>query len=127
MTRQNVTCRPWCRGCPRRWPDAASFAVAAPPRCCLSQCPAPRMQPNRICWKPAQLIADGSLPAATRAANEYVAGSMPRSGIPVMPRCPAALAENFIDKTPPEGRRQGPEGAILASRAFRRGGAGFTL
>ncbi|PLO87212.1 ester cyclase, partial [Klebsiella quasipneumoniae] len=30
------------------------------------------------------------------------------------------LAENFIDKTPPEGRQQGPEGAILASRAFRQ-------
>jgi predicted ester cyclase len=30
-----------------------------------------------------------------------------------------ALAINFIDKTPPEGRKQGPEGAILASRAFR--------
>jgi predicted ester cyclase len=30
-----------------------------------------------------------------------------------------ALAANFVDKTPPEGRKQGPEGAILASRAFR--------
>ena len=26
---------------------------------------------------------------------------------------------NCVDKTPPEGRKQGPEGAILASRAFR--------
>ena len=30
-----------------------------------------------------------------------------------------ALAANFVDKTPPEGRKQGPEGAILASRSFR--------
>ena len=30
-----------------------------------------------------------------------------------------ALADNFVDKTPPEGRKQGPEGALLASRAFR--------
>jgi len=30
-----------------------------------------------------------------------------------------ALAGNFIDKTPPAGRKQGPEGPLLASRAFR--------
>ncbi len=29
------------------------------------------------------------------------------------------MADNFVDKTPPEGRKQGPEGALLASRAFR--------
>ncbi|HBT6083909.1 TPA: ester cyclase [Klebsiella quasipneumoniae] len=71
--------------------------------------------------KPAQLIADGSLPAATRAANEYVArqyATFWNTGDDALAR--AALAENFIDKTPPEGRRQGPEGAILASRAFRQ-------
>ena len=39
------------------------------------------------------------------------------SGTPSLAR--EALAVNFIDKTPPEGRKQGPEGAILASRAFR--------
>ncbi|AHL33304.1 ester cyclase [Pseudomonas brassicacearum] len=30
-----------------------------------------------------------------------------------------ALAPNFIDKTPPAGRKQGPEGPLLASRALR--------
>ena len=39
------------------------------------------------------------------------------TGTPSLAR--EALAVNFIDKTPPEGRKQGPEGAILASRAFR--------
>ncbi|EIY5116925.1 ester cyclase [Klebsiella quasipneumoniae] len=71
--------------------------------------------------KPAQLIVDSSLPAATRAANEYVArqyATFWNTGDDALAR--AALAENFIDKTPPEGRRQGPEGAILASRAFRQ-------
>lgn len=71
--------------------------------------------------KPAQLIVDSSLPAATRVANEYVArqyATFWNTGDDALAR--AALAENFIDKTPPEGRRQGPEGAILASRAFRQ-------
>lgn len=51
--------------------------------------------------KPAQLIADGSLPAATRAANEYVArqyATFWNTGDAAPAR--AALAENFIDKTP---------------------------
>ncbi|EPY4496874.1 MULTISPECIES: ester cyclase [Klebsiella] len=71
--------------------------------------------------KPAQLIVDSGLPPATRVANEYVArqyATFWNTGDDALAR--AALAENFIDKTPPEGRRQGPEGAILASRAFRQ-------
>ena len=43
-----------------------------------------------------------------------------RRGIALRRCATALLAGNFIDKTPPEGRRQGPEGAILASRAFRQ-------
>ncbi|MBR7411467.1 ester cyclase [Klebsiella quasipneumoniae] len=71
--------------------------------------------------KPAQLIVDSGLPPATRVANEYVArqyATFWNTGDDALAR--AALAENFIDKTPPEGRQQGPEGAILASRAFRQ-------
>lgn len=71
--------------------------------------------------KPAQLIVDSGLPPATRAASEYVArqyATFWNTGDEALAR--AALAGNFIDKTPPEGRRQGPEGAILASRAFRQ-------
>lgn len=55
--------------------------------------------------KPAQLIVDSGLPPATRVANEYVArqyATFWNTGDDALAR--AALAENFIDKTPPEGR-----------------------
>ena len=64
--------------------------------------------------KPAQLIVDSGLPPATRAANEYVArqyATFWNTGDEALAR--AALAGNFIDKTPPEGRRQGPELSLI--------------
>ncbi|MDU5194987.1 MAG: ester cyclase [Enterobacter sichuanensis] len=70
--------------------------------------------------KPQQLIVDKSLPRTQLTANEAVAreyATFWNTGEESLAR--DALAANFIDKTPPEGRKQGPEGAILASRAFR--------
>lgn len=70
--------------------------------------------------KPDRLIKDNSLPQAQLKANEAVAreyASFWNTGNETLAR--DALAANFVDKTPPEGRKQGPEGAILASRAFR--------
>ena len=67
-----------------------------------------------------QLIVDNSLPQAQLKASEAAAreyASFWNTGNENLAR--DALAAGFIDKTPPEGRRQGPEGAILASRAFR--------
>ncbi|WP_148245033.1 ester cyclase [Enterobacter asburiae] len=70
--------------------------------------------------KPEQIIVDNSLPQAQLKANEAVAreyASFWNTGNETLAR--DALAASFVDKTPPEGRKQGPEGAILASRAFR--------
>ncbi|HCM9192341.1 ester cyclase [Enterobacter cloacae] len=70
--------------------------------------------------KPNQLIFDKALSAKQIAANESVARKYATfwdTGKEALAR--DALAVNFIDKTPPQGRKQGPEGAILASRAFR--------
>ena len=70
--------------------------------------------------QPKQLIVDNSLSQAQLKANEAAArkyATFWNTGNEILAR--DALAVNFIDKTPPEGRKQGPEGAILASRAFR--------
>ena len=70
--------------------------------------------------KPEHLIVDKNLPQTQLAANEYVAreyATFWNTGKESLAR--DALAINFSDKTPPEGRKQGPDGAILASRAFR--------
>jgi predicted ester cyclase len=70
--------------------------------------------------KPEQLIMDNSLPQTQLKTNEAVAreyASFWNTGNETLAR--DALAANFVDKTPPEGRKPGPEGAILASRAFR--------
>ncbi|MCK7258156.1 ester cyclase [Enterobacter asburiae] len=70
--------------------------------------------------QPNQLIVDNSLSQAQLKANEAAArkyATFWNTGNETLAR--DALAVNFIDKTPPEGRKQGPEGAILASRAFR--------
>ncbi|HHA1914001.1 TPA: ester cyclase [Enterobacter asburiae] len=70
--------------------------------------------------QPKQLVVDNSLPQAKLKANEAVAreyASFWNTGNETLAR--DALAAGFIDKTPPEGRKQGPEGPILASRAFR--------
>jgi predicted ester cyclase len=47
-------------------------------------------------------------------------GNTPRSGIPVMPRWPGRRWRRILSIKRPGRRRQGPEGAILASRAFRQ-------
>ena len=70
--------------------------------------------------QPKQLIVDKSLPQMQLKTNEAVArdyATFWNTGNETLAR--DALAANFVDKTPPEGRKQGPEGAILASRAFR--------
>ncbi|MCM7619242.1 ester cyclase [Enterobacter sp. AD2-3] len=70
--------------------------------------------------QPKQLIVDNSLSQAQLKANEAAArkyATFWNTGNETLAR--DALAVNFIDKTPPEGRKQGPEGAILASRTFR--------
>ena len=70
--------------------------------------------------QPKQLIVDNSLSQAQLKANEAAArkyATFWNTGNETLAR--DALAVNFIDKTPPEGRKQGPEGAILASRASR--------
>lgn len=70
--------------------------------------------------KPGVLITDKSLSPAQlnlmeTAARRY--DTFWNSGEEAFAR--EALATDFIDKTPPEGREQGPEGPLLASRAFR--------
>ncbi|MBS7443771.1 ester cyclase [Enterobacter sp. 120016] len=70
--------------------------------------------------KPERLIIDNSLPKTQLKTNEAVSreyASFWNTGNETLAR--DALAASFVDKTPPEGRKQGPEGAILASRAFR--------
>lgn len=70
--------------------------------------------------QPKQLIIDKSFSQAQLKVNESAAreyATFWNTGEESLAR--DALAVNFIDKTPPEGRKQGPEGAILASRAFR--------
>ena len=70
--------------------------------------------------QPKQLIVDNSLSQAQLKANEAAARKYATFWNTVNETLARdALAVNFIDKTPPEGRKQGPEGAILASRAFR--------
>lgn len=70
--------------------------------------------------KPGQLIVDRGMRPDHRAMLETAArryATFWDTGNEALAR--AALAVNFIDKTPPEGRKQGLEGALLASRAFR--------
>ncbi|MEO3739877.1 ester cyclase [Kosakonia sp. WA-90] len=70
--------------------------------------------------QPAQLIVDQEMAQpqlmdVETAARRYA--TFWNTGDETLAR--KALAADFIDKTPPEGRKQGPEGAILASRGFR--------
>lgn len=70
--------------------------------------------------QPQTLIVDQSLPKAQRDAMELAArryGSFWNSGEEALAK--AALSEQFIDMTPPEGRVQGPTGPLLASKFFR--------
>lgn len=70
--------------------------------------------------KPSVLVVDKSLTPKQQAMMETVArryDTFWNTGEERLAR--EALADNFVDKTPPEGRKQGPEGPLLASRAFR--------
>ncbi|MGA8137048.1 MAG: ester cyclase [Pseudomonas gingeri] len=70
--------------------------------------------------KPGVLVVDKSLAPAQLKIMETAArryDTFWNTGDETFAR--EALAGNFIDKTPPAGRKQGPEGPLLASRAFR--------
>ncbi|WP_224770950.1 ester cyclase [Pseudomonas sp. FEN] len=70
--------------------------------------------------KPGVLLVDKSLAPAQVHSMEIAArryDTFWHTGDEAFAR--EALADNFIDKTPPAGRKQGPEGPLLASRAFR--------
>lgn len=70
--------------------------------------------------KPGQIIADKSLPKATRDAMVQAAlryDSFWNSGDESLAR--AALASDFRDNTLPPGRPQGVEGPLSASKMFR--------
>ncbi|MGB4488065.1 ester cyclase [Pseudomonas veronii] len=70
--------------------------------------------------KPGVLVVDKSLPPAQLALMETAVRRYDTfwdTGDESLAR--EALAADFIDKTPPAGRKQGPEGPLLASRAFR--------
>ncbi|KIR17324.1 ester cyclase [Pseudomonas sp. CFBP 5750] len=69
---------------------------------------------------PQSLIVDQSLSARQASAMILAArryDTFWHTGDEALAR--EALAPGFIDKTPPAGRKQGPEGPLLASRAFR--------
>lgn len=71
--------------------------------------------------KPAQLIVDSSLPAATRAANEYVArqyATFWNTGDEALAR--AALAGNFSIKRPRKGADRGRKERSLPPERFAR-------
>lgn len=70
--------------------------------------------------KSGTLVVDKSLTTSQREAMENVArryDTFWHTGDERLAR--EALADHFIDKTPPPGRKQGPQGPLLASRAFR--------
>lgn len=70
---------------------------------------------------PKQLIVDGSLAKATASANELAArryDTFWNTGDEALAK--AALSPHFVDRTPPPGRVQGPEGPLQASKAFRQ-------
>lgn len=70
--------------------------------------------------KPGELITDGSLSRARLTESEMAArryDTFWNTGNEALAR--ESLAADFVDKTPPEGRKQGPDGPVLASRVFR--------
>ena len=70
--------------------------------------------------KPGVLVVDKSLTPAQLASLETAArryDTFWNTGDERLAR--EALADNFVDKTPPPGRQQGSQGPLLASRAFR--------
>ncbi|WP_109126410.1 ester cyclase [Dyella sp. C11] len=71
--------------------------------------------------KPGTLIVDHSLPKAVASANQLAAqryDTFWNTGDESLAK--AALSPEFIDRTPPPGRAQGPEGPLQASRTFRQ-------
>jgi len=78
------------------------------------------MAANTDLVKPAVLVADKSLTPSQLAMMETVArryDTFWHTGEERLAR--EALAADFVDETPPQGRQPGPEGPLLASRAFR--------
>jgi predicted ester cyclase len=70
--------------------------------------------------KPGILTVDTRLSRAQLEASELAArryDTFWNTGNEALAK--AALAENFVDMTPPPGREQGPQGPLLASRGFR--------
>lgn len=70
---------------------------------------------------PKTLTVDASLPKATAEANELAArryDTFWNTGDESLAR--AALSPRFVDRTPPPGRVQGPEGPLQASKTFRQ-------
>jgi predicted ester cyclase len=70
---------------------------------------------------PKTLVVDASLPKAVASANELAArryDTFWNNGDESLAR--EALSPQFIDRTPPPGRVQGPEGPLQASKAFRQ-------
>ena len=69
---------------------------------------------------PNKLIADSNMSGALLSENENAArlyATFWDTGNEILAR--DSLATDFIDKTLPEGREQGADGAIMASRIFR--------
>jgi predicted ester cyclase len=70
---------------------------------------------------PKQLIVDPSLPKGTARANVLAArryDTFWNNGDEALAK--AALSPQFVDRTPPPGRVQGPDGPLQASKAFRQ-------
>jgi predicted ester cyclase len=77
--------------------------------------------PDATLVTPKQLIVDASLAKATASANELAArryDTFWNTGDEALAK--AALSPHFVDRTPPPGRVQGPEGSLQASKAFRQ-------
>lgn len=77
--------------------------------------------PDATLVTPKQLIVDASLAKATASANELAArryDTFWNTGDEALAK--AALSPHFVDRTPPPGRVQGPEGPLQASKAFRQ-------
>lgn len=70
---------------------------------------------------PRQLIVDPSLPKGTARVNELAArryDTFWNNGDEALAK--AALSPQFVDRTPPPGRAQGPQGPLQASKTFRQ-------
>lgn len=94
-------------------PLLAAALAAAP----LAQAAAP----DTSLVTPKQLIVDASLAKATASANELAArryDTFWNTGDEALAK--AALSPDFVDRTPPPGRAQGPQGPLQASKTFRQ-------